>query len=609
MIVCLFVLSSCATTKKQTTLKEPEQLYNKAASQKISGDTDGAYSTYIYIRKNYPDHGLAPDALYKAATIIEGVNPSKSSDHYVDLIKSYPDSKHVQRAKTNLFRAYLELDKFAKASDLLIGNYTPANEKDWFDMSLKLLDGLVVFGEYEDCLNVICHMFPRSSEEGRSLLLNEWISVLDLIDDVAILARYENKVQDNRLLEALLSREVSLYTQQENHDIAKRIMERINQFPELLIKDHMAQKTYRVGVLVPLSGKWESVGQKILKGIASASRVFSDHPTSNIEYVIRDYGNDESSIPEIIAELDTKEEVIAIIGPVGEQAAKIACSEAQDRNIPTVILTQAQTGSVVDSFCFRNFISIDIQVKTMLDIANRLNISTFSILHPTDHFGNVFTELFEKMAPFYGINVVRKVSYSPKRVDYKQEVQSLIENLQQEQDTPDESEDGEEKDKEEIKVEPDFEALLIPDTAINSAMIASYLDYYNIEGVRLFGPTLWDSPDFIRVGSKNVEGAIFLSGFYLKSRLDHIQDFSDSFYYTFGYSPSIWEASAYDTASILQNLLEGESHTHDSLRERIANIKDYPGLTGSTSFFNDGYVDKVIFVLTVKHDSIVEILP
>ena len=173
---------------------------------------------------------------------------------------------------------------------------------------------------------------------------------------------------------------------------------------------------------------------------------------------------------------------------------------------------------------------------------------------------------------------------------YKRQVQKLIEHLPE-------------------NAPPDFEALLIPDTAINSAMIAAYLPYLNIKGVRLFGPTLWDTPDFIRVGGRYVENAVFVSGFFANSRLEYVQEFIDQFYYTFGYNPSVWEASAYDTAIILQNLMSDASVSRESLQGLIGSLQDYPGLTGSTSFFPDGSVKKMIYILTVRDSTVYEITP
>ena len=94
-----------------------------------------------------------------------------------------------------------------------------------------------------------------------------------------------------------------------------------------------------------------------------------------------------------------------------------------------------------------------------------------------------------------------------------------------------------------------------------------------------------------------------------KDELDFVQDFINSFYYTYGYNPSIWEASAFDTANILLNLVKGNMPSRDMLRQRILALKDYPGVTGATSFDDKGNVDKVIFVLRVNGSHITEISP
>ncbi|MFY9399197.1 MAG: penicillin-binding protein activator, partial [Desulfomonilia bacterium] len=295
-------------------------------------------------------------------------------------------------------------------------------------------------------------------------------------------------------------------------------------------------------------------------------------------------------IASIIEELDTRENIVAIIGPIGESAGSIACREARSRGIPAFLFTRAEVVPGQASYCFSNFISIDIQSDALLRAAADMKIHRFAIFHPNDAFGNSFAQSFTARAPGHGISVVRTVGYSPDLVDFKDAVQKLVAHLSK--DEP-----------------PDFEALLIPDTAINAAMVASYLPYLNIKGVRLFGPTLWDSPDFLRVGGRYVEGSVFVSGFFASSKLDYVQEFNDQFYYTFGYNPSVWEASACDTATILQNLLEGPSVPRETLRDLISSLEGYPGLTGSTSFSSDGSVEKTIYVLTISNATVYEIAP
>ncbi|HPJ94702.1 MAG TPA: ABC transporter substrate-binding protein [Deltaproteobacteria bacterium] len=606
-IIGVVLLSACAPTMQQIPTEDPTTLYNTALAQKTAGDLDGAAQAFIRLWKKYPKDDLAPKALYTAASIKAQTNPSQAVNLYRSFIEAYPDSVLLPKVNRELLDLYIREQNYTDGSRLFMDMYSSNRVTEMVLPGIDLSLGLVETKEYFTALEIIAMIYPLADEESSGMLLNLWSSTLEDIDQVEMLAKLENITQDHQLIELLLARQARLYLEQEDQNVAARIMDRLrNKAMQAPTAEPSARKT--IGVVIPLSGKWEAVGQKALKGVEFASRVFSKDNTPNIEYIIRDYGSDESTIAGIIEELDREHDVISIIGPIGESAGSISCAEAKSRGIPTFMFTRGDIVSGDESYCFRNFVSVDIQVKTLLQVASDLNITRFAILSPTDHFGNIFADLFIENAPEYGIEIIRQVDYSPQLVDFKDAVNNLIADIPRE--TPEEPQDqtaGEET--EELKIEPDFDALLIPDTAINAAMIASYLPYFGIEGVRLFGPTLWDTPDFIRVGGKYVDEAIFVSGFFLNSQLGFVQDFTNAFYYTFGYSPSVWEASAYDTASILQNLLEGEIHTRESLRRQIATVKDYPGLTGVTSFYRDGSVDKAIYVLTVKGSNIYEIVP
>jgi len=593
---------------KQVPHEDPTSLYNLALSQERSGNLDGAYQSFIHLWQTFPKHELGSKALFNAASIIERTDSDKAVTLYQTFLKSYPDSAFSTKVKSALLDHYIQRNNYTEAQRLLTDLFSPETGAAMVGPGTDISKGLIETGLHPLALETIAAIYPFSDQASRDILLGMWTSAVENIDQTTILEQLETATTEDQLIEVLLARQARLYLEQEDKDTAARIMERLrNKAMQFSPKEQSGRNT--VGVVVPLTGKWETVGQKVLKGIAFASRVFSDEKAPNVEYVIRDYGNDESSIAGIIEDLDKNHEVISIIGPIGETAGGITCAEAEKRGIPSFMFTRGDIESTQESYCFRNFISVDIQAHTLLQVASDLNIKRFAILYPTDHFGNIFTKLFMENAPTYGIEIVRQVGYSPQLVDFKEAVNTLIAHLKPSVPADANSETTGADRPEDMRIEPDFDALLIPDTAINAAMIASYLPYFSIEGVRLFGPTLWDTPDFVRVGGKYVDDSIFISGFFINSQLDFVQEFNNSFYYTFGYSPSVWEASAYDTALILQNLLEGEFHTRESLREQIASVKDYPGLTGSTSFFSDGSVDKVIYVLTVKGGNIYEIVP
>jgi ABC-type branched-subunit amino acid transport system substrate-binding protein len=352
-----------------------------------------------------------------------------------------------------------------------------------------------------------------------------------------------------------------------------------------------------VGLVLPLSGKWESVSQRILKAIEMAGGVFTPGPTPNVEYIIRDYGNNEDSIPSIIKDLDENYKVTAIIGPVGvgERISEIACKELQTRHIPAFIFPQAELPPKDGTYCFRNFITIDIQVKSLLTAARSMGITRFAVMSPNDRFGKTFSEKFQRLAPAYGVNVVRTTVYSPQNVDFKQQVGSLF--------------SGTRKKTSPTVKSIDFDALLIPDTSANAAMVASYISLMKIKNIRLFGPILWDTPDFLKAGGRYVENAVYLSGYYQGSILSAVQEFNHTFSHIFKYPPSVWEASAYDSASILQKFFQSKRPSREALKEYLGTLKNYPGVSGITSFSSNGTLDKSIYLLTIKDGAIYEIHP
>ena len=589
---CFLAFACAAPIQKFSGPQDPKALYDKALVQEKSGNTQNAYQSYISIWKLFPHHELAPQALYRAGSLVSAGNPSKASELYRAFLASYERSPLKPQVLGDLLETEVRLGRFSQSLDLFTELYGESHDPDLVQPGVRLVRELSSARRYQDSLELISVLFPYVDKSSQESLLPYWKAGVEKMDRVDQLQKIEQGVHDDRLLNVLLTRQVDLYIEQGENDMARSIISRLGPgkgLSQWTQSDSPGPKK-AIGVLVPLSGKWEPVGQKVLKGIQFASRVFSTDDSPQVEYLIRDYGNDEQSIPSIIEELDTREDVIALIGPVGETAGSIACAEARKRGIPSFLFTRADVVLNQVSYCFSNFISIDVQAEALLRAAADMNISRFAVLSPNDHFGNSFTRIFSDMAPEFGINVVRTVGYSSDLVDFKGAVKKLVEHLPENEP-------------------PDFDALLIPDTAINAAMVASYFPYLNIEGVRLFGPTLWDSPDFIRVGGRYVEDAVFVSGFFANSQLEYVQEFSDQFYYTFGYNPSVWEASAYDTATILQNLLSGAPASREALQGLIASLQDYPGLTGSTSFFPDGSVKKIIYVLSVKNSAVYEIAP
>jgi ABC-type branched-subunit amino acid transport system substrate-binding protein len=153
-----------------------------------------------------------------------------------------------------------------------------------------------------------------------------------------------------------------------------------------------------------------------------------------------------------------------------------------------------------------------------------------------------------------------------------------------------------------------FEGLFIPDDADRIGLIAPQLVFFGIENIPLLGINGWNSPDLVRHAGRFIEGAVFVDGFYRDSPHHLVREFVDRYFEKYGEEPSILEAQGFDAAGILLSLLDrDEIRTREDLRLALSRVRNYPGVTGATSFTQQGDADKDLFLLQVQDGNIVQI--
>jgi ABC-type branched-subunit amino acid transport system substrate-binding protein len=156
----------------------------------------------------------------------------------------------------------------------------------------------------------------------------------------------------------------------------------------------------------------------------------------------------------------------------------------------------------------------------------------------------------------------------------------------------------------------DFGAVFIPDTYEKVGMIAPQFPYHDVNNVLLLGTNLWHSDKLIKMARRYVQGAIVPDGFFLESPSPGVEDFVKRFEEIFGSPPEFLEAQAYDAASILFQLTNHpEVRSRHTLTVALTQVKDFPGITGITSFDETGDADKKIYLLKIEGGQFVQIRP
>jgi ABC-type branched-subunit amino acid transport system substrate-binding protein len=275
-------------------------------------------------------------------------------------------------------------------------------------------------------------------------------------------------------------------------------------------------------------------------------------------------------------------------------------------------LSQRSAIAEIGSYVFRNSLTARVQARALARYAIlQQGLHSFAILAPENRLGREMSELFTEEVLKLGGLIMDEQTYTEGANDFRPQILHLR-GKSPERETPDYLQKSAEQQLDELFIPdlPDypsttFDALFMPDYADRIGLIAPQLAFYGIQDLPLLGISGWNSPELLRLAGRYVEGAVFVDGFFLDSPYPFVREFIDLFRETYAEAPSLLDAQAFDCANILFAQLSNPAvKDRASLRASIANLQNYPGVTGVTSFDFTGEADKVLFLLQIKNGEI-----
>jgi branched-chain amino acid transport system substrate-binding protein len=358
---------------------------------------------------------------------------------------------------------------------------------------------------------------------------------------------------------------------------------------------------YVIGCILPLSGRNAAYGNQALDAALLAAGVFNSSQETRIRILIEDSQSEPTVAGAAVGKL-ADAGVTCILGPLGSLEAVEAAKEAQRLKVPILTLTQREGITEIGDYVFRNFLTAAMQVRMVVQYARTdLGLRRFAVLYPDDPYGKEMARLFREEVRRKGGEIRKEKSYKTDQTDFAEEILALGGAAPVSPGTgvtlvplP--------------KQSPDFEALFIPDAHDRVAMIVPQLAYYDLTTIRLLGTSGWDSPDLLKTDPKQLEGAVFVDGFFSDSFRPEVNDFIENFYTAYGREPVAMEALVYDAADMTVRVLVGnQGGTRDDFRKGLLQLNRYPGVTGRTSFPPTRDAEKDLFILMVKDGKIVHV--
>lgn len=333
-----------------------------------------------------------------------------------------------------------------------------------------------------------------------------------------------------------------------------------------------------IGVLAPLTGNYATGGQSVANGAELAVNEANASGKYNVRFVLQkeDTQADQMRALNAINKLIEFDQVTAIVGPMLSGVALTAGPIAQEAGVP--FITPAATAlavSEIGDYQFRNVITNDVQAQQMAEYAVRgLGMKRLAVMYTNNDYGVGLLHEFEQAVKAHGGEVVAVESYLDGDTIFSAQLTNIAAR------------------------NPD--GLYVAGYYTEAALIAQQAAFQGLD-VRIMGADALDSPGLVELGGAAVEGVLFTSGFYPDTEDALNWEFVASYEAAYGRKPDMLAANAYDSARILIHVIGEVGTDREKIRDGIAALKDFPGVTGLTSFAPNGDVIKPVYILRIEN--------
>lgn len=329
----------------------------------------------------------------------------------------------------------------------------------------------------------------------------------------------------------------------------------------------------KVGCVLPLSGPARQYGERSLRGVRLAFGRDADRLT------VKDSGGDAGTAARMFDELARDSAVVAVIGPLQRDAAQAMTAPAEAAHLPLLLLSPGEEPS--SQYVLQAGVSRSRQVGTLLDYAmQKVRLRRFGVLYPTDPYGKELFETFRDEVTRRGGTVVGADSYPPGA----RNVDADVATVKQWRDAQ------------------NVQAVFVPDSGRAAAEFARSFQML-MPDVTLLGVHGWEDLADHRGA---LSGILFADTFYGGSARPGTRAFVAAFAETYGQTPGVAEAQAYDAALLVRRALNAGAQSRDELLERMRALGPVEGATGALQVTDHG-IARNLFLLQVSEGKLQEI--
>jgi branched-chain amino acid transport system substrate-binding protein len=345
-----------------------------------------------------------------------------------------------------------------------------------------------------------------------------------------------------------------------------------------------ASAEIRVGAVSCLTGALSTFGVSSIQGARLAAEEINAQGGilgEQLTLVVEDNGSKAGEAATIVRKFLAQDRVVAILGDLTSSATMEAAPLAQAAKVPLLTpsatnLAITQIGNYIFRSCFTDPFTGRVMAKFALDTLGARQAVILTDVKQDYSMG--LSEAIKKYFEEQRGKILRQLSFS--------------------------------------SGDPDFRAQLSAAKASRPAVI--FLPAYYTEAALVIrqarqlglnmpfvGGEGWDSPTFLEVAGKAADGCFYINHFSAQDPSPAVQTFVGSYQRHFHVLPDALAALWYDGTKLLARAIQMAGAAEPTrIRDALAVIKSFPGVTGTISIDEARNAAKPAVVLGIEHGEV-----
>jgi branched-chain amino acid transport system substrate-binding protein len=350
-------------------------------------------------------------------------------------------------------------------------------------------------------------------------------------------------------------------------------------------KEQKEPEITKIGMILPLTGDTSPYGTGLKRGVDIALAKINAGGGINgspLSIVVEDGMGDPSKTVSAFRKLSATDQVPLVIGPMFS-ATTLAVAPIAEKSRVTLLSPTASAVELTSAgdYIFRIYPSDTYDGQYLAQYCyNALNAKTVYVIYLQVASVTAITEVFESQFESLGGRMLGRDAYQEGANDYRAYLSKAA------------------------ALDPDV--MFIPGYLREMGTLLRQAKELGVESKFVSISTFFD-PQILEIAGDAAEGVMFSAPFFDPSAVSpEISEFVRLFKESYSDEPDILAGYGYDVVTIAAEALRSaKSFTADDIKSALYGIQDFPGVTGKTSFDENGDVNKELRMMQVKQANFV----